>query len=31
MEFKKQIAEKQPNLKVELGLTALDGKAQTFS
>ncbi len=31
MEFKKQVGEKQSNLKVELGLMALDGKVQTFS
>jgi carbonic anhydrase len=30
MEFKKQVAEKQPKLKVELGLMALDGSVQTF-
>jgi len=31
MEFKKQVAEKQPALQVELGLMALDGTVQTFS
>jgi hypothetical protein len=31
MEFKKQVAEKQPKLKVELGLMALDGKVEMFS
>ena len=31
MEFKKQVAEKQPSLKVELGLMALDGKVEMFS
>lgn len=31
MEFKKQVAEKQPSLKVELGLMALDGKVEIFS
>jgi hypothetical protein len=31
MEFKKQVAEKQPKLQVELGLMALDGKVEMFS
>jgi carbonic anhydrase len=31
MEFKKQVNEKQPSLKVELGLMALDGKLEMFS
>ena len=31
MEFKKQVAEKQPSLKVELGLMSLDGKVEMFS
>ena len=31
MEFKKQVGEKQPALKVELGLMALDGTVETFS
>jgi carbonic anhydrase len=31
LEFKKQVAEKQPKLKVELGLMALNGKVETFS
>jgi len=31
MEFKKQVAEKQPKLKVELGLMAVDGKVEMFS
>ena len=31
MEFKKQVGEKQPKLKVELGLMALDGKVEMFS
>jgi Putative carbonic anhydrase len=31
MEFKKQIGEKQPKLKVELGLMALGGKVELFS
>lgn len=31
MEFKKQVGEKQPTLKVELGLMALDGTVETFS
>ena len=31
MEFKKQVAEKQPMLKVELGLMAPDGKVEMFS
>lgn len=30
MEFKKQVAEKQPKLQVELNLIGLDGKVQTF-
>ena len=30
MEFRKQVAEKQPKLKVELGLMALDGKVEMF-
>jgi hypothetical protein len=31
LEFKKQVGERQPSLKVELGLVALDGKVETFS
>jgi hypothetical protein len=31
MEFRKQVGEKQPSLKVELGLMSLDGKVETFS
>lgn len=31
MEFKKQVAEKQPSLKVELGLMDVGGKVQIFS
>jgi hypothetical protein len=31
MEFKKQVGEKHPSLKVELGLMALDGKVEMFS
>ena len=31
MEFRKQVAEKQPKLQVETGLMALDGKVETFS
>jgi hypothetical protein len=31
LEFKKQVAEKQPKLQVELGLMALDGKVEMFS
>ena len=31
MEFRKQVAEKQPKLKVELGLMALGGKVEMFS
>jgi len=31
MEFKKQVKEKQPQLTVELGLMALDGKVEMFS
>ena len=31
MEFRKQVAEKQPTLKVELGLMALDGKVEMFA
>lgn len=31
MEFKKQVAEKQPKLKVELGLMAVNGKVEMFS
>jgi hypothetical protein len=31
MEFKKQVADKQPKLTVELGLMALDGKVEMFS
>ena len=31
MEFRKQVAEKQPKLQVELGLMALDGKVEMFS
>ena len=31
MEFKKQVAERHPKLKVELGLMALDGKVEMFS
>jgi hypothetical protein len=30
-EFTKQVGERQPSLKVELGLMALDGKVETFS
>ena len=30
MEFKKQVGERQPSLKVELGLMALDGKMEMF-
>ena len=30
MEFKKQVAERQPKLKVELGLMALDGRVEMF-
>ncbi|MFN3655773.1 MAG: carbonic anhydrase [Pseudolabrys sp.] len=30
MEFKKQVAERQPKLQVELGLMALDGKVEMF-
>ena len=30
-EFRKQVAEKQPKLKVELGLMAIDGKVEMFS
>ena len=31
MEFRKQVAEQQPKLAVELGLMALDGKVEMFS
>ncbi|MDI1344086.1 MAG: hypothetical protein PSV22_08325 [Pseudolabrys sp.] len=31
MEFKKQVAERQPSLKVELGLMAVNGKVERFS
>jgi carbonic anhydrase len=31
MEFRKQVAEKQPSLKVELGLMSLDGNVETFT
>ena len=31
MEFKKQVAERQPKLTVELGLMALDGTVETFA
>jgi hypothetical protein len=31
LEFKKQVAEKQPTLKVELGLMAVGGKVEMFS
>jgi hypothetical protein len=31
MEFKKQVAEKQPSLKVELGLMSVNGKVEMFS
>ncbi len=31
LEFRKQVAEKQPKLQVELGLMALDGKVEMFS
>lgn len=31
MEFRKQVGERQPKLTVELGLMALDGKAEMFS
>jgi carbonic anhydrase len=31
LEFKKQVAEKQPSLKVELGLMALNGSVEMFS
>ena len=31
MEFRKQVAEKQPKLKVELGLMAVNGKVEMFS
>lgn len=31
MEFRKQVSERQPKLKVELGLMALDGTVETFS
>ncbi|HEY5280471.1 MAG TPA: hypothetical protein VIJ67_12005, partial [Pseudolabrys sp.] len=31
MEFKKQVGERQPKLKTELGLMALDGTVDTFS
>jgi carbonic anhydrase len=31
LEFKKQVNERQPKLKVELGLMALNGKVETFS
>jgi hypothetical protein len=31
MEFKKQVAERQPTLQVELGLMAVDGSVEMFS
>ena len=31
LEFKKQVAERQPSLKVELGLMALNGRVEMFS
>ncbi len=31
LEFRKQAGERQPKLKIELGLMALDGSVQTFS
>jgi carbonic anhydrase len=31
LEFRKQVAEKQPTLKVELGLMAIGGKVEMFS
>ena len=31
MEFRKQVGERQPKLKVELGLMAVNGKVETFS
>ena len=31
LEFRKQVAERQPKLQVELGLMALDGKVEMFS
>ncbi len=31
MEFRKQVGQKQPKLKVEIGLMALDGTVETFS
>ncbi len=31
MEFRKQVAERQPKLAVELGLMALDGKVEMFA
>lgn len=31
MDFRKQVAERQPKLEVELGLMALDGTVETFS
>ncbi|HZQ11764.1 MAG TPA: carbonic anhydrase [Pseudolabrys sp.] len=31
LEFKKQVAERQPNLQVELGLMALDGTVENFT
>lgn len=31
LEFKKQVGERQPSLKVKLGLMALDGKVEMFS
>jgi hypothetical protein len=31
MEFRKQVAERQPSLAVEIGLMALDGKVEMFS
>jgi hypothetical protein len=31
MEFKKQVAQRQPKLQVELGLMALDGTVEMFS
>ena len=31
MEFRKQVAERQPKLKVELGLMAVNGRVEMFS
>jgi carbonic anhydrase len=31
MEFKKQVAQRQPKLQVELGLMAVDGSVEMFS